>query len=221
MLAMRLACLMMLASLSLSAEVGRCSIKTTSDQYGYATDYLFNPATEETCPMPDCPAHAIARQKLSSLNVPKRQATLEDGSRWSIPEAFIETAKEWKEGDMVELSHPQSYDGSSFNLVNRSRSHQGIRVEVVEDPHYLSNLFWFKRVVRSSDAEAHKIYLSDETAWDFDPDFSFQPIFAAVPKDAPVTYAINTGPDALRRPILLVSFSGYPPDRIAVKSTDP
>ncbi|MCE5318156.1 MAG: hypothetical protein LLG04_12455 [Parachlamydia sp.] len=217
----RAACFMMLTCFSLTAEeAGRCSIKTTSDQYGYSTDYLYNPATEETCPIPINPAHSIARQKLATLNVPKRQLTLEDGSRWTVPEAFIDIAAEWKEGDLVVLSHPQSYDGSSFNL-NLWQSNQGIRVEVVEDPQFLSKTFYFKRLVRCSDANAHKIYLNDETAWDYDPDFSFQPIFAAVPKDAPVSYAINTGPDALRRPILLVSFSGFPPDRIAVRSTDP
>lgn len=219
---MRLTCLMMLACLSLTAEeAGRCSIKTTTDQYGYATDYILDPATGETCPIPSNPAHHMARQKLTSLNVPKRQLTLEDGSRWSIPEAFIDTAADWKEGDMVMLCHPQTYDDISFNLVNLWQSHQGIRVEAVDDPKYMSNLFWFKRVVRSSDAGTHKVYLSDETAWEYDPAFTFQPIFAAVPKDTPVSYGINTGPDALRRPLLLISFSAYPPDRIAVRSANP
>lgn len=214
---MRLAACFALISMTLCAD--EVSIKTTTDQYGYCTDNFYDPVTETTQPLPENPAQAVARQKLAALDVAKRQLRLEDGTRWTIPEAFIYNVDDWKTGDSVQLSHPQSYDGYTFNLANLSRSNEGIRVSIIEDEQ--RNKFIFARLVRSSNADTHKIYLSDETVWDYNPDRSFQPIFAAVPPDAPVTYAVNTGPDAFDRPVLLVSFSGFPPDRIAVRPTNP
>lgn len=208
---------LLLATTCLSAQE-RCCIKTTSDQYGYSIDLQLDPATGETKDFSERPEHAITLQKLAIIDLQKKQILLEDGSLWSIPEAFFYNVTDWKANDTVQLYHPQTYDGDTFNLINKTHGN-GIKATLAMDERYLSTKCYFRRFVESSNKS--KIYVSDQTAWEYDPLVSFQPMFAAVPPGAPILYAVNTGSDAFQKPVLLISFSQLTPDRIAVKATDP